>query len=45
MKQEVDLPTKYIITQVILMKQEVDLPTRFRITHVILMKQRGRFIY
>ena len=39
MKQEVDLPTRYRITQVILMKQEVDLPTRYIITHVILMKQ------
>ena len=45
MKQEVDLPTRYRIKQVILMKQEVDLPTRYRITHVILMKQRGRFTY
>jgi len=39
MKQEVDLPTKYRITQVILMKQEVDLPTKYRITQGILMKQ------
>jgi len=39
MKQEVDLPTKYRITQVILMKQEVDLPKRYRITQVVLMKQ------
>jgi len=44
-KQDVDLPTRYRITQVILMKQEVDLTTRYRITHVILMKQRGRFTY
>jgi hypothetical protein len=39
MKQEVDLPTRYRFTQVILMKQEVDSPTRYIITHVILMKQ------
>jgi hypothetical protein len=41
MKQEVDLPTRYIITHVILMKQKVYLPTKYRITHVILMKQEG----
>jgi hypothetical protein len=39
MKQEVDLPTKYIITQVILMKQEVDLPTRYRITQPLVSSE------
>jgi hypothetical protein len=43
MKQEVDLPTKYRIKQVILMKQDVDLPTKYRIKQVILMKQEGNF--
>ena len=32
MKQEVDLPTRYIITHVILMKQDVDLPTNIEYT-------------
>jgi hypothetical protein len=45
MKQEVDLPTRFRITHVILMKQEVDLPTRYSNYTGNSDETRGRFTY
>jgi hypothetical protein len=45
MKQEVDLPTRFRITHVILMKQEVDLPTRYSNYTGNSDETSGRFTY